>query len=1311
MKKSLLLLGAALLMTASAMAQTYTNTREKAGAPASVSAATFNYAAETGGDPLYLWNVKYGGFYTHIYKGGQGYWETRAAAVDTIGAQVVFTRENPQNAEAEQGSEWIDAAGNTDIYLFTSIVSSKGDQQMCSFADAWDGIYTDWNAQTNRYWHVKQNGQYLNLSIAKVNEVTVDWDQYDLCVRALEIDPDKRVYLNQPSEEVYNEETGEYELVERIELGETVGTDWAIVTPETYEAYIVEAKEQNTLYALGNQLAALLNSAVADTDDDIRPYLDTQIQILNDNNATAEQLQAAIDAIPDIVVEYKAATVTPDNPANFTTKINNPDFTNANLGGWQGGNWGRGGREADAAEHWRSTFDHWQDLSGLPEGVYKLVVDGFDRIQDNHDADYVAWKNGETGHARLYVGCESFGEFESPMKPASAGGDTESHMSESNGQDTDHVLDDGSHWYAPNSMYGFVTWLEYWQTQVPPKRPYGTEAYGAVKEGEMLRIGARNTVSDEWVIVDNFELWYLGNTLEAYLKWAEQVNVPELDATKYYGQPEVDYYNTIRNNLTNATTKEAVMDAVKNVAVAEDTIAQSNTLYEQFVAEVDGFEAWLTESGVNQYTTECGLIESYMTEYVEPGADFPNGSASYILDYQNGAKIGTLSVEQMTAELEFINQMKIDALNAGFEKGSSLTHLIVNPDFDQTPAGKGWTFRYNQTGNKNLRGGNSSNYCAEVWNSNFDLYQDITSDLLTPGLYKVTLRAFQRTGSNAVAWQAWLDGTAEVTAEVYFNEFATPVRNLQSVQYKSKMGNHRAEATHEVDGVTVYTLDDMGGASNAFSLPDTYTDYLHYGTEENVPANFKQDVFGLITPEEAGKITLGIRCNSHLDDGWVLWDKFEITYMAKDAAGLKQVIENYLNRDANIDPINCFEDDYNNWDAAMLASSKNGGYKNWPADANGDSNDLYDLLIQLATAYNACADAPAVIEEFEGILTELEDYIVDNPIPTSLYNEIDSWCSDKRDELDPAGDGSMPPMGSLAECKENIQTAKDYLAQAKESSIDWDTLPVDVTNLCIVNPRYAEGNNGWSENGPNDHQYNAAECYQNTFDVHQTITLPKDGYYRLSVRGFERLGWAEDDWTVHQEGLWAANTNAYLYANVGEDTYSHHIHQLADGAVTTEDQSKFSGNWVDLEGGTMHVTNNMQGASSFMYYYENDPDNKMEDPITGELVVKDPTAGYFFNQIFFNAPKGDIVIGLTKPTRSYNSGDWAIWGDWQLWYFGTEVPVGIEDIQNNNVIAAPVQRSVYTLGGAKTNQLQRGFNIVRTIDGEGNVKVQKIFVK
>ena len=1310
MKKSLLLLGAALLMTASAMAQTYSNTRTKAGPPAFADVATYNYAAAEGGDTLYLWNVKYGGFYTNHRSPNTGWpYGTRSSVNDTIGSKVVFTQVNPAGGDTQTE----DAAfftENPDAYLLVSYVS-KFDEYRCTFAEWFDGLWTDNNTTNNRYFVPFVAGNYLRIHpTGNVrNEMPVEWDTYNLCVRPVEVDGWRCVFFNLPEYEEENTETGEVTKI-GIPTDEEVGEDWAIVSPTVYDVWIVESKDQNTRYTLGDQLAAALNKAVADTDDGIRPDLAAQVAVLNNVDATPAELQAAIDAIPDIVVAYQVSKVTPWDPANFTTKINNPDFTNANLGGWTGSGWGRAGVADDAAERYHMNFDTYQDIKDLPAGVYRVMVDGFCRAGEAQE-DYNAMKAGTVPNPKLYVGCTTFGEFETPMHHAS-----DAALTTDPGYDnSSSVTWEGTTYYIPNSMKAFVGYVQNSVSLGLGERPYGIAAYGALEEGESLRIGARNeNGANDWVIVDNFELWYLGNTLEAYKLWAAQVNLPEADPSKYYGQPDLDAYNAVRTALSDATTKEAIMEAVKGVGAAEDLLAASNAAYEKYVAEIDGFSQWMADNDVNQETEEFGKLYIYMMEYEEPnGANgYPNGSAKYIIDYENGATVGTLSAEDINAELELISDMKKAALSVSLHKNMSLTYLITNPDFEESPAGKGWTETH--TGNINLRGGLASNYCAEVWNGTFDVHQKIEDPILVPGLYKVTVRAFQRTGGNASAWADWISGEAKVTTEVYLNEFSTPVANLQSVQYIEKMGNHRAEATHDVEGTTVYTLDDMNGASKAFALSDTYADYLQYDPAKllsaPVQANFKQDVFGLITKEEAGQMTLGIRCQIPGKDGdyWSLWDKFEVTYMGKDFTGLKEVLEDYLGRDANLNSETICADDYEAWDKAMQATA---GYERITPDANGDSDQLYDMVIDLAKAYNKCLESETVMPQLETALTELEGFLWDHEdfMDPDVYDEIDAWTQQVREKSDPAGDGSVAPEGTVDDYKKYLEECAEYLEKAKLSLIDFDTLPANVTAM-IVNPRYENNNNtGWSGTTPGFQSYRNAEVYQGTFDTYQTVKLPKDGYYRLSVRGFERFGSAADDYAVETAGTYADNTNAVLYAKVGEETYSHHITHLAKGAVTDAEMANFTGAWQTV-GDNLHVTDDMNGASSFFYYYENDQSN-LEENADGELVVIDPTAGYFFNQIFFKANAGEAVIGLKKETRKQTSRDWCCWADWQLWYFGEEVPTGIEEIQNTNAIAAPTQRSIYNLGGAKVNQLQRGFNIVRTVDAEGNVKVQKIFVK
>ena len=90
--------------------------------------------------------------------------------------------------------------------------------------------------------------------------------------------------------------------------------------------------------------------------------------------------------------------------------------------------------------------------------------------------------------------------------------------------------------------------------------------------------------------------------------------------------------------------------------------------------------------------------------------------------------------------------------------------------------------------------------------------------------------------------------------------------------------------------------------------------------------------------------------------------------------------------------------------------------------------------------------------------------------------------------------------------------------------------------------------------------------------------------------------------------------------------------------------------------------------------------------------------------------EGRLTIGLKKDTHI--EGDWTIWTNWQLFYYGKdsaleESPEGINDIQGNGVTKA----EVFSINGTRLAGLQRGVNIVREKLSDGSVRVRKITVK
>lgn len=83
--------------------------------------------------------------------------------------------------------------------------------------------------------------------------------------------------------------------------------------------------------------------------------------------------------------------------------IQNPDFDNGNNDGWTiNSSAGQRAVSANVMRFWNGTFDFSQVISGLPQGHYRLTVQGFYR---NEGDSYQAYKNGtERLNAFLYAG-------------------------------------------------------------------------------------------------------------------------------------------------------------------------------------------------------------------------------------------------------------------------------------------------------------------------------------------------------------------------------------------------------------------------------------------------------------------------------------------------------------------------------------------------------------------------------------------------------------------------------------------------------------------------------------------------------------------------------------------------------------------------------------------------------------------------------------------------------------------------------------------------------------------------------------------
>ena len=876
--------------------------------------------------------------------------------------------------------------------------------------------------------------------------------------------------------------------------------EWRFVSQEAYGVWAAKKAIFDAAVALGKTL----DDAATEC-----PGLDVSaIKAVFDNpNSTEAELKQANEDLKVLMVNYKLKDATVDNPANITEKIVNATFDKVgDFTGWNGTGFGAGGTTSTNAEVYGKSFDTWQDIEGLPGGIYMVACNGYTRYQ-NAQADYDAWSKGIASETKIYLKSETLGQYFTQVMHVSQGGSIDEPIGAGATTQVKFIGDDQAEHtlYCPNTMAAANDYFH------DGTNRYRNEAYGPMTDGETLRIGVFNqkATGSDWSIFDDFQLMYFGNGLDAYQLWGSKVkeaNQISFDGY-YYGAPEKQYYDHVMSELTTATTKEAISEAVKLVDLAVDTVNASRQAYEVYVAAIDAAVTWMNEAGIVEGDDNYNKLSDYVSapaednEEVTEAHGYPNGCANYILNLAEGEFVGKLSVKDIIAETEYLQNMQAEAVRSNLVDGSDLTNLIVNPGFEEA-GGKGWSLDTHNGAatNKltNWHGGNSNNYCAEAYEQNFDVYQVIEN--VPNGLYEVSVQAFYRTTSNQAAYDAYvadpkMEGDAKVLSYVYFNSFANPVKSVMEIQYEENLANN----CWSVPGTDPqkYTLDGMASASTAFSLPD-----------ENV--NFTQKVYGLVTD---GKIRLGIRNLEGSKGGrWTLWDNFKLVYRAKNPNAVAAVLE------AKLDEYSAYVTEQS--DNELINSAEKTLAGNAIEDAetalgSGDVDKMWDALIAINDAYVHTQEHVALMKETKDVMDEL----------TNAINEYSETAS---------ADALAEAQAILLEGYDEYTNeelavlnakAKDAIAKLKIPATTGasDDNPVDFTDV-IVNHDIEQGATvGWkyTKNGGNGPNLDAGiegksvEFWNDPasnlqFNFYQEIAHLPAGTYELTVTASNSLNGQED---------------------------------------------------------------------------------------------------------------------------------------------------------------------------------------------------------
>ncbi len=177
-------------------------------------------------------------------------------------------------------------------------------------------------------------------------------------------------------------------------------------------------------------------------------------------------------------------------------------------------------------------------------------------------------------------------------------------------------------------------------------------------------------------------------------------------------------------------------------------------------------------------------------------------------------------------------------------------------------------------------GGRAQNKCAEKWNTNFDIYQDLTG--LPNGYYIVSVQGFYRAG--------W-GGTTDMTqnAYLYAGDASTPLMSINE-----EAGNPAfAGGTSDVPGYGLVP-NDMNCASDAFSA-GLYAD---------------NRVVAQVTD---GTLRIGVKKDVLIGGDWTIFDNVMLTYYgSEDPTSLFEAI----------DSLNTLLVEVNEWVATLDATNE-----------------------------------------------------------------------------------------------------------------------------------------------------------------------------------------------------------------------------------------------------------------------------------------------------------------------------------------------------------------------------------------------------
>ena len=542
----------------------------------------------------------------------------------------------------------------------------------------------------------------------------------------------------------------------------------------------------------------------------------------------------------DNEVVFLTTNESADGKEDMTYLINNPDFE-----------WGESGWTIDAAsgghvqvggtgdnycfEAWNNRqFDIYQNVTGLPVGIYEIQVQGFYRNR----RDINAWNAYQGGNINVPV-YVYLNNSATPLKnvfeePAEAG------------------LYSGDYYVSPTGLY-FPNDMAT-SAQAFSAGKYHQSAYGLImNENEVVSIGvkgATNQNGDSWAIWDNFKLTYLGFNPE-YMRPALQQALTTADGLVGQMMGKTVYGKLVdviaeAKALEQSTDGEQMFQVLSRLYAISDEAVASATEFQELATALEELQ-W----AIDTYHAASASVQQQSVDMLEQ-------TTANALNHQYEEEDIYVLIDQIN---ELIAMLRIPANmdHASITDPVDCTSLLINPSFEHNGENTidGWYGSgYINFGNDDFQ---RQALALEVFQNNLTLYQPVYN--IPNGWYVMQLSAFYRFGTPDQDAERYRQGVTQSHAVIYMDDpvnggaqVTKPLVALSSEHATERLSN--GEEWFTTDGF--YVPNDMV-SSVAYFKAGHYKNRLIFHVTNN-------------------SLLMGMAKTSTVAEDWVMMDDFRLYY-------------------------------------------------------------------------------------------------------------------------------------------------------------------------------------------------------------------------------------------------------------------------------------------------------------------------------------------------------------------------------------------------------------------------------------------------